>query len=120
VNTTIVNDTRTIVNDTRTSVNDAAANAEARGRTTPERPDAPPVRRAKAAILRIGELLHGSREDVVAFTEAVTGVAWAACDRDDLDAVLAEYRAILQAIGEKQARRIARSQKSGTKGANYA
>jgi len=110
----------TIVNDVCTNVNDAAANAKARQRTTLERPDAPPVRRAKAAILRIGELLHGSREDVIAFTEAVTGVAWDACDQGDLAAVLAEYRVMIHAIDDKKARHGRHRQERAMKGANYA
>jgi len=108
------------VNDVCTSVTDATACAPPQERSTPVRPDPPPVRRAKAAILRIGELLHGSREDVIAFTEAVTGVTWDACDQCDLAAVLAEYRVMIHAIEDKKARHGGHSQECAVKGANHA
>jgi hypothetical protein len=69
--------------------------------------------RLRRCVLHVGGLLGWSEQVVLDFSEAVTGRCWEDCRPEDLLVVIAEYRAILLALGAKLARRQARALAAG-------
>lgn len=61
--------------------------------------------RLRRCVLHMGGLLGWSELVVLNFAEAVTARRWEDCRPEDLLVVIAEYRAILLALGAKLARR---------------
>ncbi|MBV9280637.1 MAG: hypothetical protein JOZ41_11185 [Chloroflexi bacterium] len=67
--------------------------------------------RLPTTVLRLGELLGWGRQEVMAFTEALTGRRWHNCRREEFEAVLEEYRAMGRVIQAKVARRSERGER---------
>jgi hypothetical protein len=59
----------------------------------------------RAAVLRLGGLLGWRAQEVIDFTEALTGRGWRHCTADDFQIVLDEYLALGQVIVDKAAPR---------------
>ncbi len=56
-------------------------------------------------VMELGTGLGWRRDEVVAFTESLTGHAWGACGDAELEAVCREYEAIQREIAAKRLRR---------------
>ena len=80
-----------------------------------KRPAAAPVAsrerpRLRTAVLHLGSVLGWQPQDVIRFSEALTGCPWPRCTDADLAAVLDEYQTLIQVIEMKEtktARRVA-------------
>jgi len=59
-------------------------------------------------VLDVGQRLGGQRDEVLAFSEALTGCPWSSCTVVELRAVLSEYQRILAAIDAKAQRHVSR------------
>lgn len=59
-------------------------------------------------VLDVGQRLGGQRDEVLAFSEALTGGPWSSCTVVELRAVLSEYQRILAAIEAKAQRHVSR------------
>ena len=61
----------------------------------------------RSAVLRLGGLLGWRAQEVIDFTETLTGRGWRHCNADDFQIVLDEYLAMGRVIADKAARRSA-------------
>lgn len=59
----------------------------------------------RSAVLRLGGLLGWRAQDVIDFTEGLTGRGWRHCTADDFQIVLDEYLALGRVIVDKAAPR---------------
>ena len=58
--------------------------------------------RLRAAVLHLGSVLGWQPQDVIRFSEALTGCPWPRCTDADLAAVLDEYQTLIQLIEMKE------------------
>ena len=60
--------------------------------------------RLRSAVLELGGYLGWQPHEVISFSEALTGCSWQRCGCADLEAVLEEYRSLIQVIEAKAVR----------------
>ena len=58
--------------------------------------------RLRAAVLHLGGVLGWQPQDVIRFSEALTGCPWPRCTDADLAAVLDEYQSLIEVIEMKE------------------
>lgn len=76
----------------------------ARKRATPSRAAHHERARLRSAVLDLGGYLGWQPHEVISFSEALTGRPWQRCGCADLEAVLEEFRSLIQVIEAKAAR----------------